>query len=357
MEEIAEAAGLSRQTVYAHFPSRDVLIAAVINAERAEGLEAVDAAHLDSLAPVDALRRFLAISWEIVERCPLTLDPILARTPGPDGGDPHRPVTALLERIIRRGQHSGDFGSTLPAGWLAAATIGLGHKAAEQVAASKQSIATAKNILDTSVLTLYGAMTTPASSSQPQSRALLRTSRLRLVPLGDEHLDLEVELDADPEVLRYLDGRARTRHEVQQAHARRMAAGRSVPGLGVWIGFTDERFVGMWMLQPPDGPDQPYGPGEADLGYRLLRRCWRQGFASEGARELVRYGFSELGLERIFAQTLTVNVPSRTTMASIGMTYVRSFPTESPEPSVDGSEQGEVEYAITRQEWLSAPHR
>ena len=59
MEEIAAAADVTRQTVYAHFPSRDVLIAAVVNAERAEGLAALDAARLDRLPPVDALRRFL----------------------------------------------------------------------------------------------------------------------------------------------------------------------------------------------------------------------------------------------------------------------------------------------------------
>ena len=90
MEEVATAAGLTRQTVYAHFPSRDALIAAVINAERAEGLAAVDAARLDKAPPIDALRQFLDISWQLIEHCPLLLDPTLARTPGPDGGDPHR---------------------------------------------------------------------------------------------------------------------------------------------------------------------------------------------------------------------------------------------------------------------------
>jgi RimJ/RimL family protein N-acetyltransferase len=34
----------------------------------------------------------------------------------------------------------------------------------------------------------------------------------------------------------------------------------------------------------------PQVPGEADLGYRLLRRHWRRGYATEGARELIRYG-------------------------------------------------------------------
>ena len=157
MEEIAAAADVTRQTVYAHFPSRDVLIAAVVNAERAEGLAALDAARLDGLPPVDALRQFLRISWELIDRCPLLLDPAVSRIPDPEGHDPHRPVAAHhLERIIRRGQRSGAFDRALPAGWLAAATFALGHAAAEQVAAGKQSVAKAQTVLLTSVLRLYG---------------------------------------------------------------------------------------------------------------------------------------------------------------------------------------------------------
>ena len=154
MEEIAAAAGLTRQTVYAHFPSRDVLIAAVINAERAETLAALDAARLDSVPPVDALRRFLDISWELLLRCPLLLDPVLARTPDPDGHDPHGAVAAQVERIIRRGQRSGDFDSALPAGWLAAATFRLGHTAVEEVATGRLTASRAATILQESILRL-----------------------------------------------------------------------------------------------------------------------------------------------------------------------------------------------------------
>ena len=52
------------------------------------------------------------------------------------------------------------------------------------------------------------------------------------------------------------------------------------------------------------GPDQPKDPGVADLGYRLLRRQWGKGLASAGTGELVRYGFDDVGLDRIIAQTL-----------------------------------------------------
>jgi hypothetical protein len=69
---------------------------------------------------------------------------------------------------------------------------------------------------------------------------ILHTPRLLLVPLADRHIDLEVELDSDPEVLCYLSGRAHTRDEVVEAHGRRMQLGRTVPGLGYWMAVGTE---------------------------------------------------------------------------------------------------------------------
>jgi RimJ/RimL family protein N-acetyltransferase len=180
----------------------------------------------------------------------------------------------------------------------------------------------------------------------------LHTERLTLVPLADEHLQFEIELDSDPEVMRYITGRARSRAEVEQAHRGRLAASDEVPGLGFWAGFAGDEFVGWWILRPPNGPDQPRVAGEADLGYRLLRRHWRCGYASEGARELIRYGFEDVGLGRIFAQTMAVNAASRATMAAVGLTFTRAFVSGEPyDDLVPGAEQGEVEYEVTRKTW------
>jgi RimJ/RimL family protein N-acetyltransferase len=178
----------------------------------------------------------------------------------------------------------------------------------------------------------------------------LYTERITLVPLADEHLEWEVELDSDPEVMRYLSGRPSTREEVEAGHARRLAAAQKVDGLGFWVGLVDDEFVGWWTLQPAHGPDQPDDPGVADLGYRLLQRQWRKGFASAGARELVRYGFEDLRLDRIIAQTISANAASRAVMERVGLTYVRTFPSSMTAP-VEGLEEGEVEYEITREQW------
>jgi RimJ/RimL family protein N-acetyltransferase len=200
-------------------------------------------------------------------------------------------------------------------------------------------------------------------SRMPQP--ILRTARLLLVPLADRHLDLEVRLDSDPEVLRYISGRARSRDEVAASHARRIALADRVDGLGYWLAFgsgggargttpperEDEgEFVGLMMLPPAHGPDQPDDPAVSDLGYRLVRRYWRQGLASEASRTLLRHAFESVGQSRVIAQTMAANAGSRGVMEAIGMRYVRTYFPRWEEPLPD-ADQGEVEYEITREMW------
>jgi AcrR family transcriptional regulator len=169
MEDIATAAGVTRQTVYAHFPSRDALIVALIEAARAEGLTAIDAARVDTAPPVDAIAHFLDISWQLLRRYPLLFDPALNRIPRLDGSDPHLAVTAQLEQLIRRGQRAGDFDRALSASWVAAAILALGHTAAEQVAAGRLTTSKAAAMLLDSTLRLCGA--TGARSQAAVDRA------------------------------------------------------------------------------------------------------------------------------------------------------------------------------------------
>jgi AcrR family transcriptional regulator len=156
MEDIAAAAGLTRQTVYAHFPSRDALIAALLYAAGTETLAAIDAARLDTVPPADALRQYLDIGWQLIRRYPFLLGPALTRNP-PGSNDPHHAGTAQLEQIIRRGQQAGDFDRTLPAAWLAVAIVGLVRTAAEQVGAGHLTTSKAAALALDSTLRLCGA--------------------------------------------------------------------------------------------------------------------------------------------------------------------------------------------------------
>jgi RimJ/RimL family protein N-acetyltransferase len=200
---------------------------------------------------------------------------------------------------------------------------------------------------------------------------ILHSDRLLLVPLAGRHLELEVQLDSDPEVLRYLFGRARSRDEVLASHAERLAAADRVDGLGYWMAFgtdggargstrpareEDGDFVGLMMLPPAHGPDQPDDPTVAELGYRLPRRCWGRGLASEASRVLLRHAFDNVGQARVIAQTMTVNAGSRRVMEAVGMRYVRTFHPSWDDPLPD-ADKGEVEYEMTREEWQAGRGR
>ncbi|MDL9977949.1 GNAT family N-acetyltransferase [Microbacterium sp. ASV49] len=184
------------------------------------------------------------------------------------------------------------------------------------------------------------------------TQAALQTERITLVPLTDEHFELEVELDSDPEVQRFIMGEARTREQIAHAHGMRMETAKPVDGLGFWMGFVDGEFVGFWMLQPAGWPETDV-PGEAEMGFRLIRSQWGKGLAVEGAREMLRHAFEDLGFTRVFTLTMKVNERSQKTSAGAGMTYIRTFQEDDRE-GPEGIEEGGVEYAITADEWRAA---
>jgi RimJ/RimL family protein N-acetyltransferase len=65
---------------------------------------------------------------------------------------------------------------------------------------------------------------------------------------------------------------------------------------------------------------------------------------------LLHKAFGELGAQRVFAETMSVNRGSRNVMEKAGLRYIRTFFQDWPD-KIEGSELGEVEYALTREEW------
>ncbi|KAL6836430.1 acyl-CoA N-acyltransferase [Trichoderma sp. SZMC 28015] len=180
----------------------------------------------------------------------------------------------------------------------------------------------------------------------------LQTPRLNLRPLAEHNRDDIIDLDSDPQVMKYVhSGRPLTQEEAIQDHQERLSACRQVSGLGYWAGYLGDTFIGWAALSPIQSNTGTFHAQKAEIGYRISPRFWRRGYAKEMARELLRYGFEELGLVEVIGQTMAVNEASRVTMKACGMQHVRTLYVEFEDP-IPGSEDGEVEYAITREEWL-----
>ena len=143
----------------------------------------------------------------------------------------------------------------------------------------------------------------------------LLTLRLALHDITRHHANELYELDADPRVMRYIGtGRVSTREQVDAVMRRLPRAYALYPGLGTWRATRRDNgdFVGWFALK--------YIPGTAlvEVGYRLRYGAWGTGYATEGARELVRYGFDDLGLHRIIGVTHPANEASQRVLLKLG---------------------------------------
>jgi RimJ/RimL family protein N-acetyltransferase len=100
-----------------------------------------------------------------------------------------------------------------------------------------------------------------------------------------------------------------------------------------------------------DWPDAPPGRvSVAELGYRLRVSAWGRGYATEGARALVRRAFTGLAVTRLVATTMAVSTRSRRVLEKAGLEYLRTVHLDWPDP-LPGTEHGDVEYQLHRDDW------
>lgn len=181
----------------------------------------------------------------------------------------------------------------------------------------------------------------------------LETPRLRLRRFTADDAELLVALDADPDVMFFINAgvptpRAEVEEEILPAF---LSYYRRFPGYGYWAleRKDDGAFLGWVGYRPlPDAP-----PDEPELGYRLIKTAWGRGYAAEASQAVIDHGFRALDVRRVVASTMTVNTASRRVMEKVGMRLVRTFHADWP-VRIPGDEEGDVEYAISREEWLAS---
>ena len=159
----------------------------------------------------------------------------------------------------------------------------------------------------------------------------LQTAHLTIRRFTAADEDNLVDLNSDPEVMRYLTG------------------GLPVPGRDE---IRDDdvatgQFLGWFHLRPRRAD------GAIDLGYRLRRAVWGLGYATDGSRALIDKGFIEHDIDRIVAETMTVNLASRRVLEKSGLRYLRTYFPGEPD-HIEGADQGDVEYQLTRAGWAAA---
>ena len=144
----------------------------------------------------------------------------------------------------------------------------------------------------------------------------LRTARLLLRPFLPQDLEPFTAINSDPQVMRWfpaLRGPAETRAAMER-NAASLAAERFAP----WaLELPGDGWIGFCGLSRP-AFDASFTPC-VEIGWRLARTYWGQGYATEAARAALADGFGRLGLRQVVAFTAVGNHPSRQVMDRCGM--------------------------------------
>jgi 3-dehydroquinate dehydratase/shikimate dehydrogenase len=178
---------------------------------------------------------------------------------------------------------------------------------------------------------------------------MIKTDRLLLRSWQEEDLDPLAQLNTDPRVMEFLPTlltreESRARLELYNQHIKDHGWGLwavSAPGVSDFIGW-----IGLW----PIGFEAHFTPA-VEVGWRLLPKFWGQGYATEGARASLEYGFNTLNLNEIVSITVPANLRSIRVMKKLGMHHDPKDDFNHPKFPEGHPLSRHILYRIKKSEW------
>jgi RimJ/RimL family protein N-acetyltransferase len=149
------------------------------------------------------------------------------------------------------------------------------------------------------------------------------TARLLMRRWRDSDREPFADLNGDPETMRFFP--APISRAGSDALIDRIESCFDQLGYGLWaleVAATGE-FIGFTGLNPM--PDGVPGAGGVEIGWRLAKRAWHHGYATEAARAALGVAFDGVGVAEIWSMTAVLNQPSQAVMRRLGLTEVARF--------------------------------
>ena len=175
----------------------------------------------------------------------------------------------------------------------------------------------------------------------------IETDRLILREILASDAEAMLEMDSDPEVHRFIDnepvsGLGQIREIISYIQGQYRDR-----GIGRWavVRKSDNRFIGWAGLKIEEEDINGHGR-HIDLGYRLTRRCWGHGYATEAARAWVAYALDTMKVPAVCALVERANKASINVLEKIGMEATETF-------MLDGKER--LWYEIRRKDATPQP--
>lgn len=156
-------------------------------------------------------------------------------------------------------------------------------------------------------------------------KIFIETERLLLREIIEEDAQGFYELDSDPEVHKYLGNKPVKNIEQSRDIIKHVRKQYVENGIGRWaiIDKATKEFIGWSGLKYEKNLRENIN--YYDLGYRLKRKFWGKGIATETAIESLKYGFDQLNIKEICAAAHTENVASNKILTNIGFEFIETF--------------------------------
>jgi AcrR family transcriptional regulator len=152
---VAKEAGVSRVTVYSHFPTREELLEAVVARVTRAATASIEEARPAEGNPTEALERVITVAWEELERRE-AIRQATAEELSPEAvWRAHQSVVQSMRRLIERGRRQGAFRTDLPVQWLLVSVLALMHAAADEVREGRLKPGAAKAAVRTTIVELF----------------------------------------------------------------------------------------------------------------------------------------------------------------------------------------------------------
>lgn len=176
---------------------------------------------------------------------------------------------------------------------------------------------------------------------------VLLTPRLRIRPWTEADFAPFAAMNADPRVMEYFPAPLSRGESDKQARHVMDHFARCGFGTGIVETRETHEFVGMVGLWRAD-----YMPA-VEIGWRLAHEHWGRGFATEAAREVLRFGFEDLQLPEIISYTVPHNLRSRAVMEKLGLIYDPSADFDHPKLPANSPLRRHVLYRMAADDFAS----
>lgn len=183
-------------------------------------------------------------------------------------------------------------------------------------------------------------------------KMIIKTKRLILRPWNKEDFDPFAKLNADTRVMEYFPSTL-SREESDQLAKKIQTKIKekgwgfwavSAPGIAEFIGF-----IGLNDLNKDTFP-APFAPA-IEIGWRIAFDYWGKGYATEGAKAALEYGFESLKLDEIVSFTAIQNMRSRAVMEKIGMHHNPADDFDNPKLPFGHKLRRDVLYRLEKSQW------